>query len=88
MLSFSILCAAQHEKLRKTQPPHERPAVLLAGDREATLVEAAQEHSKATVCEAHGSSFSPVVDWSQERAERPPRPVSMVGRGFEEVKLG
>lgn len=50
MLSFSILHAAQHEKLRTTQPPREMPAVFLAGDREASLVEAAQGHSKATVC--------------------------------------
>lgn len=50
MLSFSILHAAQPKKLRTTQPPREMPAVFLAGDREASLVEAAQGHSKATVC--------------------------------------
>lgn len=83
MLSFSVLHAAQHGEAKDNPASREMPAVFLAGDREASLAEAAQGIPRPLSAKhtAH-LTFSPVLEGGRLE-QRPSRPVSMVGPGFE-----
>lgn len=88
MLSFSVLHAAQHEKLRTTQPPREMPAVFWQEIEKRHWLRQPRGIPRPLSAKhtAH-LTFSPVLEGGRLE-QRPSRPVSMVGPGFEEVKLG
>ena len=74
MLSFSVLHAAQHEKLRTTQPPREMPAVFWQEiEKPHWLRQPRGIPRPLSATHTAHLTFSPVLDWRQARAERPPQ---------------